>query len=122
MEITTAVDAVDRIDDSPTGWALADGTPIASSLADRTDGMLDNPISHTAAGGPVTTPFLVYTGTLPDGTVDSDTCDDWSGTIGTGGFRLRSIPNGVWTRLGYTNCTNSLSVYCFEVDDVDPGF
>ena len=108
----STTDARDRILD--TEYRLLDGTLVATSLADLTDGTLTAAIDQdengaTFAGNP-------WTGTQPDGTAAGDSCGDWtdatSGSDGTQG----QFPSttGTWTQLGTAPCDFQRALYCFS--------
>ena len=114
----STVDARDRI--SPVGhyqrwW---DAAPIAIDLADLTDGSIDNPINIDQNGATVPPTASVWTGTVSDGTVASNTCLDWtstvSGDLAQEGRANETGPN--WTGNDFAiNCADVARLYCFEL-------
>ena len=108
---TPAQNALQRMADVGP-WVLMDGrTEVFSSRGSIIDGP-KTPIRTTARGNPTNT--QVWTGTLPDGTVSSHTCQSW-----TSGFPADFAELGSndrqdvgWTSTSTGTCTAGL--YCFE--------
>jgi hypothetical protein len=102
---------------SPTGYELVDGTPVAFSWVDLTDGSLMSKINVDEYGNEVTEgPYLAWTGTTEAGHFLSPTCLNWStdsadesGAVGD--IRYTLYP---WTRFIEFPCSTSLRLYCFE--------
>lgn len=130
---TSTVDAVDRISASPGAFTLVDGTVLATSLADLTDGILNAPIVFDENGAAPAFP-RVWTGTAPDGTacfqgsggncnmtspgndgLDRSACADWTSTAGgseaTTGY---DAADGNWTLEGDRACSDQHRVYCVQ--------
>jgi hypothetical protein len=122
-----STDARDRIPDGE--YQLVNGTVVAGSLNDLTDGdgMLDAAISLDENGDPWSQ--SVWTGTQPDGTLYTDafeaseTCNNW--TDGTNDFDAvignSGALDGNWTAFGgqapltpqLSPCNAFRSLYCF---------
>jgi hypothetical protein len=113
-----SVDAKDRIPDAQ--YQLVDGTVIANSKADLTDGSLLAPISRDETGAVPAGQVIVWTGTLADGTEASSTsnCMGWTSNAFPNNDGLRgdmTSVTGQWTDLGVVEtCTVVHRIYCFE--------
>lgn len=116
----STTDARDRIADGE--YRLPDQTTIvASSLADLTDGTLNNPINQTADGITASNQ-LAWTGTQSDGTLaagtaNAVTCDDWTnggGNSGTGLAGDNDEVNQRWTDDSSAQCGALHRIYCFS--------
>jgi len=111
---TAGEHARDRISDAE--YRLVDGTTvIATSLADLTDGGIQNRINMTEFGTRISSGENVWTGTLADGTGSVLRCANWSnaGSEGMAGFVLSS--GGDWTNaIDIMPCNVQLHLYCFE--------
>ena len=107
--------------DQGTAYSLVDGTAIASSFADLTDGSLQNPINKDENGVTITSGILnVWTNTNDDGTRRSSTdCQGWTSSsssfAGTTGNASRK--DTTWTFFSNLNCAVSARLYCFQQDD-----
>ena len=88
-----------------------DGSMIATSLADLTDGSINTSISIDEYGTQ-TLGVLSATHTLPSGDLASDSCTGSNPTVGIVG-RSSSI-SGNWTQSDMASCTSALRFYCFE--------
>ncbi len=97
-------------------YVLVDGTAIASSWADLTDGSLAHGIDRSADGTPITDG--VWTATLVDGTGAGfgTYCDDWSSTQKTPTYLgFTSGTDEFWTYAPLpTDCSDGARLYCFE--------
>ncbi|MGB1015103.1 MAG: DUF4215 domain-containing protein, partial [Nannocystaceae bacterium] len=102
---------------SPGRYVLPDGTVVANSWEDLTDGTLQNPILMTETQD-LPQPSTVWTNTNPDGTPASeDSCENWSSED----FNLKSIlglmanSDSEWTKLDFPIGCHAISqLYCFE--------
>jgi hypothetical protein len=112
-------DARSRIPDR--AYQLLDGTKVADSLADLTDGSLDHAIDQDEHG--VSLDFeevrpQVWTGTGPDGRALFH-CGNWSPDIETKGGTIGDAASttGSWTSLpdDIALCAGSGRLYCFQV-------
>lgn len=106
-------------------FALPDGTLVASSWSDLTDGVLTHAIDMFETGETIPTNTTVWTATRGDGTYD-DTyapggdCEDWTSTVvaygadsGNAGMATRT--DGWWTDWTPLNCGNyAYRLYCFQ--------
>jgi len=82
-------------------------------VADLTDGSLDWFLAITETGGP-DSGFLVFTGTLGDGTA-GQTCGDWTQTVGQANAGSPgSTTGGLWTNFNTIPCGFAAPLYCFE--------
>ncbi|HVH20470.1 MAG TPA: DUF1554 domain-containing protein [Myxococcota bacterium] len=92
-------------------YSRPDGTQIADSWADLTDGTLDASISTAGSA---------WTGTAPDGSfIGNDPigqhCNDWTDAGTTNGRQgSSSATNATWTSLNDTVCSLMKPLYCFE--------
>jgi len=116
---TSTDDARARIIDAE--YQLLDGTVIATSLADLTDGTLNAPINLDEDGNDASGSD-VWTGTLQDGTFGGDdTCNDWTDATGNfGAVAGDTDPTGPeWTEqpIGIL-CNNALRLFCFSAFEV----
>jgi len=108
-------------------YKLVDGTVIATSWADLTDGTLQHPINLTELrGAPAPTSPGVWTGTNPDGTAYMNpdpsvrNCSNWS-TVGTTADPVAGLlgdtnanTGGNWTSAGALPCEDTWHLYCFQ--------
>jgi probable HAF family extracellular repeat protein len=117
------VDAFDRLHDSDGPWALVDGTPVADTAADLSQGNMWASIDQTEYA--TSRSFSIYdpaaaiawTGAVGDG----PDCNGWTSTIAPDGNGLpgtageyRSIWN--YYRGSYpTPCSSKLPLYCAQV-------
>ena len=103
---------------SSRGWVLADGTP----LLDTMDGVFDafvifNALDRDAFGTRFPLVFA-WTGTNFAGeTYTGQTCADWQSSTASGAGGASTDPG--FAGGGIYDCTNFLSLFCFEVGDVD---
>lgn len=96
------------------GYALVDGTPIATDFADLTDGNgISAPIDLDAAGG-ASAGGRVWTNVLSNGGGGGGSCSDWSSTGSSGKFGDSSKSDGGWTQSGAESCNTPHSLYCFQ--------
>ncbi len=96
-------------------YELVDGTEIASSYADLTDGTLSAPISLDQTGG-ATVSAGVWTGTDDDGSwagVDDD-CAGWTDISSAGRTGEVLAADEDWTDGVWDTCYSSYALYCFE--------
>ena len=118
-----------RFTRSPGPYVLVDGTVVADSYADFTDGTLDNPIALTERGAdpPASsdndcnkgTPTAVWTGSAANGggipSNASQRCQDWTSAEGNGymGDRTRfDAPD--WSTTCASVCTALAPLYCIQ--------
>ena len=112
---TTSPDA--RFNKSVGPYKLVNGTLIANSYTDLTDGTIANPINidefGSAAGG-----NRARTGTLSNGLVATgEHCSDWTNdTQNTpyGAVGRYDQTNASWSRGAAQFCTDPTRIYCFE--------
>lgn len=110
---TNTEDAINRIID--TKYVDISGAVIADSKADIIDGTLQNPLEKTETGE--TNPNgIAFTGTLANGTREmNNNCANWTSktTFGNAGFP--SSTASFWTDAQSYSCSNTASLYCFQV-------
>jgi hypothetical protein len=98
-------------------YQLVNGTTIANSWTDLTDGALAAPINVTEAGLPQGG-LPVYTSTKTNGTVKDPTqvCNGWTSNSNTFGAGTGDPDqtHASWTELGGVICTAPLGLYCFQ--------
>ncbi len=98
-------------------YVLPDGTVVAESWEDLTDGTLQNPINLSEEGGPPGEAFA-WSNTAPDGTpATEETCADWSENSDDVYSRVGNTTetNGEWTLHELPIwCAALASIYCFE--------
>ena len=119
--------AVDRIPDGQ--YRLLNGTVVANSKADLTDGMLEAPINLNEYGQAQA--VFVWSATNLDGTGTGNTCNDWTdnsseqggcpdpGDPNCGSVGSTSATNGEWTKLNAApfQCSAQYNLYCFGVSE-----
>jgi hypothetical protein len=100
-------------------YRLVNGTTVATSFADLTDGMLLAPINVTETGGSIGAANLVWAHTRSDGSpggVKNQHCVNWSsnasGSTGDSGYALATGPQ--WTTFFFNTCDLQLHLYCFQ--------
>ncbi|MGB1013616.1 MAG: hypothetical protein ACPG4T_05745 [Nannocystaceae bacterium] len=102
---------------SPGRYVLPDGTLIANSWDDLTDGSIENPINLTEEFLEPSTPF-VWSNTAHDGTLASpQTCENWTNET----VEIKSRAGGTtqvderWTNeVLFLACASKFHIYCFE--------
>ncbi len=102
---------------SPGRYVLRDGTVVANSWDDLTDGSLQNPINMTEDFGEPSV-SIVWSNTAADGTLASEqTCNSWSSLE----VEVKSRAGGTTqTDARWTNeelvlaCASEFHIYCFE--------
>lgn len=108
-----ATDAVSRLTlNGP--WKREDGVLIADSLADLTDGALDDAIAYTENGGRFTDD--AWTGTTEAGVSTPENCVGWtSGLSADTGARGRPWRSeNTWTGVTALACNTNLHLFCFS--------
>lgn len=113
---TSAENARDRITDGH--YTLVDGTIVANSLADLTNGGISHGIDRDENGAPLTSDH-VWTGTLEDGTWYDSDCVAWTSASAsaTAVIGYASYSDKGWTdghRTADCSYTGQRGVYCFE--------
>jgi hypothetical protein len=108
-----ATDPESRFTRSPTGYALVDGTLVATSWADLIDSALAGAINLTESGAAPPT-VEAWTGVAANGTGNVNDCTNWTVTTGTGVAGTTAATDGTWTSLASRNCTEAKVLYCFE--------
>jgi hypothetical protein len=110
-------DARDRISDGE--YRLLDGTLVANSLADLTDGMLVNPINIDELGAPVSANAdETWTATDSDGTYSGGgTCTNWTSILvgSVAQIGLATEMDATWTDVDFEDtCDTFNRLYCFS--------
>ena len=111
-------EARDRLDEGV--FQLVDGTSIASSIADLTDGSIANPISLDETGSAVTALLTAWTGTANTGESTSpNDCFDWKNDTDSFQGTIGAVDSStLWSDMGGPNspviCNTSHRIYCFE--------
>jgi hypothetical protein len=130
--------AADRFTHNPGPYQLVDGTKVADSWADLTDGSLDHAIDVTEVNTPVGAEHRVWTNTTtagaahdagtncavgpptdPPHTLFTWSCGppSWSPmdcNFQGGAFGDATMTNSAWTLVSNTACNNTFHIYCFE--------
>jgi hypothetical protein len=112
---TSTMDARDRLAGSR-GWVRSDGRPFIASIEDMAIGRIWYPPDRGPEGERWTS-LGVTTGTDPDGTASTETCEDWT----YDGDAREHVPGqnkGTtirWTSAYRTSCTDRSAVYCFGI-------
>lgn len=113
---TASVDAVGRLG-SARGFIRPDGAPFADQPADIAANQIFNALHVDETGADVGS-VSVWTGTLKNGTNDSNTCTGWTVDSGASG-RIGSSQGGpaIWTEsVSSPSCVQSNRLYCFGID------
>jgi hypothetical protein len=118
-----AFGASSRFNPSSGPYRLANGTTVATNLADLTDGALAAPIHITESGDFVegTAETRAWTATQADGTSFGQTCsnatspDDWSTTSARTTAGDSTASNSTWTYGDIQPCMSVFRLYCFQV-------
>jgi hypothetical protein len=119
-----------RFSQQTTPYRLVDGTKIADSWTDLSDGTLDAPLDLDEYGDPPPASIQrcddktawAWSGTRSAGEpwVEDPTvhCDDWSSTSAEGSWGGWGETNQLWTSYCYSHgggaCQSTASIYCFE--------
>jgi hypothetical protein len=112
--------AAARLYQNPGPYSLVDGTRIAASWGDLTDGAIMSPLDVTENGAAIGADREVWSNSDPDGSIRSTdpslSCEDWMN--GGGG---RSGPVGEtdetddeWTNSHSDPCNSTWRLYCFQ--------
>lgn len=107
-------------------YQLLDGTVVATSLDELTDGLLDHPI-NIDENGSLLDGVPVFTGTNLNGFLEGDTCSSDSGSwkrqesdiIGQVGDSSRV--DGGWTSVDASGCPGPAHLYCFADAETQSG-
>jgi hypothetical protein len=97
------------------GYRRIDGTVVAHSLADLTDGTLDATINVTDSGG--TSSSDVWTATNSTGEATTPSCNNWtsSSSLVSGLYGRSSVTVATWTYYLNGTCNGARRLYCFEI-------
>jgi hypothetical protein len=109
------LDARSRVPNRP--YYLRDGRRVAASLADLTDGELENPIDVDQNGTRLTAAVPVWTGTDPSGVRARD-CSNWFPSAEVNGTQgVSNTATKAWTDTSVpVGCRGGARVYCFQAD------
>ena len=106
-----------RFVQSPGPYVLLDGTVIAASWADLTDGAILAPIQVDESGNSSADPEA-WTNTQADGTVDAPGrhCQNWTdGNQSIGAVGVTPATDAAWTESGrVAACFAGAKLYCFQ--------
>jgi hypothetical protein len=118
---TSTVNAIDRLAGSR-GWVRADGLPFVDTVADLAAGTLFAPLAVDASGAALPSMTAVFTGTLPDGTVDPFTCQNYTTTGDLIAYGVANMTSGGWTRVNasFMSCGANVPIYCFGTGSTTP--
>ena len=108
--------AADRLDHLG-AFVRVDGTTIAGSWADLTDGSLAVAINRTEQGTIVSSsPGAVWTATATDGTLQGGSCSNWTSASGASSATVgdHGATGATWTAGSTSPCSASLRLYCVE--------
>jgi len=115
--------AAARLTHAAMPYRLVDGTEIASSWTDLTDGMLAHAIDRTEQGVAPGLPEYAWTGTNPDGSIyttipPSYFCEDWTYIFWDALVGIAGAADATWTAYSSSpqaqTCDASYHLYCFE--------
>lgn len=112
----SATSATSRLAHPSVPYKLVDGTLIANSWTDLTDGDLQNPINKTETGASLNT--YVWTNTKTNGDIDSTAfhCLNWTSNVSNlfsyGGFS--SWADIHWTQYYQPFCNQRNSFFCLQ--------
>ena len=105
-------------------WNRTDGTPFGGAIPELLDfNPLDQytPLRFDETGTEVGISLVAFTATNTDGSLQQDTCSDWTSDTADGSVRIRfgnSYSTGWgWTNSGTTNCSaisNAKRLVCIE--------
>jgi hypothetical protein len=110
-----------RIGTTARGWVRPDGRPFADTLVDIAQGHVWYPLRLTEAGDDVASSgvaqdLVVVTGTNPDGSPSTSTCNDYTSTTpGVSAGLADNSPYGWSSNMG-AGCSDMVRLYCFQVD------
>jgi hypothetical protein len=105
-------------------YRLTDGTPVANSYVDLTDGTLANPINKTETGGAAPLVMFCYpdfvrpwSSTLANGTFSaaSGNCTDWTVQSGSAHWGAGNSTASEWSQgCSGGSCAYDAPLYCFQ--------
>jgi hypothetical protein len=96
-------------------YRMLDGSTIASSWNDLTDGTLAHPIDVREDGTGLATSVEVWTGTMQNGGDGAFNCSNWSTTSGSAIIGVSSSITFEWTYSRQEFCSaGGVHLYCFE--------
>jgi len=96
-------------------WVRLDGFEVARSKSDLLNQWLQTSIAVDETGR--YTRSAAWTGTLTDGTADSNTCSDWASSLSSGRGQAGDAAYAYdrnWTQFSSYPCNWEVSLYCFE--------
>ncbi|MCB9618233.1 MAG: hypothetical protein H6724_02140 [Sandaracinus sp.] len=112
-----STNAIDRVVDR--AYFRVDDVKVVDSRADMFDSSVDATISVDENGSTITVFPSVATGTLPDGTVSSRNCLNWTSVdnVNSPDFGQVTRSDGGWVYTGGTGgCGGQLRYYCIQAD------
>jgi hypothetical protein len=94
-------------------YVRTDGTLVASTWADLTDGTLQAPIDRDENGDPVSD--FIWTNVDSAGQQETTTvdCSEWTSAGGNGRVGSTSVTDGDWTAISADSCAQQNRLYCF---------
>ena len=94
-------------------YVRTDGTLVASTWADLTDGTLLAPIDRDENGDPVSD--FIWTNVDSAGQQETATvdCSEWNSAGGNGRVGSTSETDGDWTAISADSCAQQNRLYCF---------
>ncbi|AKF10903.1 Flagellar hook-length control protein FliK [Sandaracinus amylolyticus] len=123
---TSSQSAQDRGIDGVDGYVRPDGLPVAYIAKDLVTGTLRHPIGLDETGTPVPVPALAWTGTMHDGSIATETCDNWLSARTTSTAVVGHVERGggEWTAAlrgaDGIDCSVPRRLYCFGVGATYP--
>ena len=120
---TPQIDAFERIGASDIPYRRSDGAEVAQGSAGLLGGQLLAPIDHDEFGMPVQggddcedPAHLVWTGTLANGTADTETCKGWGSEsdLDLGQVGRLNATDDAWTAACHLDCSSMTRMYCVE--------
>ncbi|UJR85692.1 InlB B-repeat-containing protein [Sandaracinus amylolyticus] len=119
---TSSQSAQDRGIDGIDGYVRPDGLPVAYIAKELVTGGLRHPIGLDEMGVPVPVPALAWTGTLHDGSIAAENCDNWFSARTTSTAVVGHVERGggEWTAalrgVDGIDCSVPRRLYCFGLD------
>src|SRR5690606_14074885 len=118
---TRTVDARDRLAGAR-GWVRPDGRPFADTVEDLVAGRIFYAPSVTEMGEELEEVAGVFTATSAEGTLEGNTCQDFTGAEGGGLYGgYAQATTRMFTRaIAFAQCTSDAHLYCFGIDHDSP--
>ncbi|MDX2090180.1 MAG: hypothetical protein SFX73_20140 [Kofleriaceae bacterium] len=100
---------------SASGWVRTDGKVVARSQEDLIAGKLLFPLRISESRSDLGA-VNAMTGTAATGLATTNTCTDWTSSIGSGTVGRAYGLTGMWTNHGTSGCVTDTRIYCLGVD------